>query len=244
MLPSDLRQEFGSEDLAHRFLTAATAAQKKQLVTYVRGVKRKRADAAERPVAAKLLQSKKIYIDPRVPLPRAQLDGRLEELGASAEPSRERAEVFVVPDVTQPGQRVLWNAALAGLLVVSLPYFIDGQGPVLAYQCALRLRRTVWISEDFRTAHPSIIAIIVARLASASRGAQWTVAQDLQHFQRAVDRCTQQRRSLTEVPAFVTHDEYARGEVALGGKRLTSEAALGFLAKLHRGVSSIGVCKR
>ena len=97
------------------------------------------------------------------------LDGVLDAVGATAEPVRQTADAFVVPNVTQPGQRALLNAGLAGGIVLSLPSLVTGVGPRVSYCRALETRRIVWFSETFQHYHPGLMAIFLARLAEKNR---------------------------------------------------------------------------
>ena len=73
-----------------------------------------------------------------------------------------------MPDVTQPGQRALLNAGLAGSVVLSLPSLATGVGPRACYMRALDVRRVVWFSGEFQHAHPTLVNICLARLALAA----------------------------------------------------------------------------
>ena len=78
-----------------------------------------------------MLRGKRTHVDcaVRAKASRAALDRALDAVGATAEPDRETADAFLVPNVAQPGQRVLLNAGLAGGIVLSLPSLITGVGP-------------------------------------------------------------------------------------------------------------------
>ena len=112
---------------------------------------------------------------------RAALDRALDAVGATAEPARETADAFLVPNVTQPGQRVLLNAGLAGGIVLSLPSLITGVGPRVSYRRALETRRVVWFSETFQHSHPALMTIFLARLAEARRNL-WAIVPDREDF--------------------------------------------------------------
>ena len=137
--------------------------------------------------AAEALRGKRVHVDSAV-ASRAALDGALEAVGATAEPARETADAFLVPSVTQPGQRVLLNAGLAGGIVLSLPSLITGVGPRVSYRRALETRRVVWFSDTFQHNHPALMTIFLARLAEARRN-RWQVEPEREVFLERVRRC-------------------------------------------------------
>jgi hypothetical protein len=79
---------------------------------------------------------------------------------------RVRAGVFVVPDVTEPGQRNSICAVLSGALVATPPYITScgERGPSLHYEAAIRKRRFVWCSPEFIARHSAVYDIISARM--------------------------------------------------------------------------------
>ena len=110
-----------------------------------------------------MLLGKRVHVDSVVSsvVPGSVLDGALASFSAEYEPVRERADVFLVLDVTQPGQRVLLNACLAGLTLMSLQCLLpsNGVGPRVTYKRAVKTRRVVWFSPEFMIRQGSLMDI-------------------------------------------------------------------------------------
>ncbi len=135
MLPQEVVQEFGQEDVATAFQRVILSADKKGVAEY-RGRKHSLQQLQrERPTALATLGGKRLFIDrcAAATIAPNRLDDRLNELGAAAEPVSEKADCFIVSHVTNLGQRVLWNICL----LVKLRCRCSGTGPVVAYASQL-----------------------------------------------------------------------------------------------------------
>ena len=93
-----------------------------------------------------------------------EVRSRLRALRAERVSSRDDADVFLLRDVTRPSQRVMWNAMLGGLALISIPFFRGQAGPMVRYQAALNLHRNVWFSDKFIDRHPALAKTIVSRM--------------------------------------------------------------------------------
>eukprot|EP00969_Alexandrium_andersonii_P055271 2435874-Alexandrium_andersonii.AAC.1 len=71
---------------------------------------------------------------------------------------RADADVFVLPDVTLPGQRCKLSAVMKGNTLCTFSRVIDGTGR--------GRKKAAWRSEAFIEKHPALRKIIVARVAS------------------------------------------------------------------------------
>ncbi len=242
LLPHEVTQEFGSEDVATALRTAIVSAEKKGIAAYVRKKQRLQQLQRKRPAALATLCGKRIFIDrvAAATIARNRLDDRLTELGAAAEPVRENADCFLVSDVTNPGQRVLWNVMLAGGAVVSVQFFLTGTGPVVAYASSLRIRRKVWFSEAFKAAHPVLMNIVTVRCAAA--GVKWKVVPNREALLTEARRNHDAGRSATMTLVFLAAGEIGEGAFAFT-KRLTSQTAPTFLTIVRRDASNTGMCK-
>ena len=141
-----------------------------------------------------------------------------------------------MPNVAQPGQRVLLNAGLAGGIVLSLPSLITGVGPRVSYRRALETRLVVWFSETFQHSHPALMTIFLARLAEARRN-RWTVVPEREDF---LDRVRHNSRKTLFV-GFVAKREL--GDDALqGAKLLTADTLVSCFATFARLRSSTAMC--
>ena len=69
----------------------------------------------------------------------ASVQQALTELGCSRVYDRMAAATFVTQDLSQPGTRSTWIAALKGCNIVSREFVASGRGPALAYKAARRL---------------------------------------------------------------------------------------------------------
>ena len=81
---------------------------------------------------------------------------RLSNVQREEEPSK--AEAFLVKDVTQPSQVVLWHAALQGRWIISSTLGPrQSFGPWLKLQAALLAsEHDIWVTPSFQAAHPRL----------------------------------------------------------------------------------------
>ena len=242
LLPAEQRAEFGSEAGASAAQITATAADEERMRAYLRA--HGRTVALRKKPAPLCLSNKRVYIDRKTvaSLPGTRLDDRLAELQATAEPVRERADTFVLQDLTAPGQRVLWNVMLAGGTLVSLPYLLTGTGPVLSYKRAVSTRRSVWISEAFHLAHPTLVNIMIIRLA-AGPPVRWKIMASREEFVAAAARNRAAARSTWAFLAFVCASQMGDADLA-PAKRVAADTATAFLAELERERCAAGMCCR
>lgn len=155
------------------------------------------------------LSGMKAYIQSMEPeILRAEARRSLLEKGLIITENRLEAKMFVVVDVLEPGLRNKWSAVLAGALLVSVRRLLHGSGPFIKYKPALRIPQEVWMSDNFRSAHPDIAALI--QQASTSPGSRWSmVAGDVENFREHVlvrEPARGLRRS-SVVAGLVTKDE-------------------------------------
>ena len=238
LTPAEQIVEFGSVEGAQQVLAASTYLSKKSVGEHFRKSQRKKASRSRAEPAAAALRGKRVHVDSAVrgKASHAALDRALDAVGATAEPDRATADAFLVPNVAQPGQRVLVNAGLAGGIVLSRSSLITGVGPRVSYRRALETRRAVWFSEAFQHSHPALMAIFWARLAEARQN-RWAVAPGLEDFCDRARRNARKRMFL----GFVTKREV--GDHALRvATVLTSETMLPFLATVDRLGSSTAAC--
>ncbi len=73
------------------------------------------------------------------------------------------ASLFIVQNPGQAGMRARWAAALRGHSLITPRVWLTGMGPTIRYVGAMRRcrpHRVVWVSADFRRAHPGIWTIM------------------------------------------------------------------------------------
>ena len=109
------------------------------------------------------------------------------------------ADTFVVPNVTQLGQRIQWCTMLVGSCVCDLKCLISGgkTGSSVAFKAAVSSRRSVWCSDSFKEAHHEIHAILCHAVGLPHSNWRWVGRDALKH-----------RRARTgEIVAFVSSVE-------------------------------------
>ena len=134
------------------------------------------------------LAGQKLYID------KAKVDvgdpasfkGLLRRHSCTEAGSRSSATMFVV-DMEAIGQRIKWHC-MAGLSCCDLSYVISNgeRGLLTTYEDATRTRRHVWISDNFKAAHPELQAIIASL--AARPDADWIIVGDKDKVNRSSDR--------------------------------------------------------
>ena len=94
--------------------------------------------------------------------------------------TRLSADVFVVPNVTQLGQRIQWCAMLAGRVVCDVKCLISGgtSGSSLAFKSAVSSRKLVWCSDNFREAHVELYNILCHCAALPQSNWRWLVSKE------------------------------------------------------------------
>ncbi len=166
----------------------------------------KKVRALLRPPGAPILGGKKIYVEKvnvgtigawRCLLARAR---------ATQVHDRLVADIYVVADPANPGQRVKWCTFLAGRSVCTLDYIQSAgeRGTALTYQQAVNSRRHVWISQNFKNNHAELYAILVCMMKVP--GSQWRLMESRSAFVDLARRRSAQRHG-GEAVAFITSSE-------------------------------------
>ena len=124
LLPAEQTTLFGSEEAAQRAAAASSYLQSKKISTYMRKQTLKRHRRGNACTFQDVVCGKRVYdvVDGRLVaavLGASALESVLADNAASAEPVREKAQCFLVPDLSSPGQRVLLNAGLSGGTLLS-----------------------------------------------------------------------------------------------------------------------------
>ena len=88
--------------------------------------------------------------------------------GARVVDRRSDAQIFVMGDVGNPGQKARWAAALYGATLVSAQLMLSAgqEGPYISFKAAVTTRRLIWMSEGFKRRHPIVSGIIIEAAAS------------------------------------------------------------------------------
>jgi hypothetical protein len=169
-----------------------------------------------------------VYVDPRVDTP--ELQANLRKAGRRAG-SRDTVHVFVVEDVTNPGQRCHWCAVLNGGYLVTPRFFTDGdhQGPIICLKAASSTRWTIHMTDMFRAKHSEIARVL-------TNVAGWKV---IEHFQE-YSANYQKKRDKASMALLKRKSE----AVALRKHVYDADQFLRFLRHVVRKESKMGVCKR
>ena len=103
----------------------------------------------------------------------------LTKLGCNMVQERTLAKVIIVRDLSDLGVRTKWCAALAGNYVTTVGTLEHGRGHLCLYHGACHaVRRTLWLSPQFRDRHPKVVGILQTLAFSTEavdNGSQWTL---------------------------------------------------------------------
>ena len=88
------------------------------------------------------------------------------------------ADIFLLQDVSAPGQRTAWCLALGGGVAVDTVYIESGgtAGVAVNYKRSLRQKRKCWLSGGFRDTHPVLTNIVETMIAKP--GGKWILLDD------------------------------------------------------------------
>lgn len=106
------------------------------------------------------------------------LSKALAALGCPVVLDRTKAKVMIVNDLADLGMRTKWCAALVGGYVTTAATLEHGRGALLLYHEARCMRRTLWLSMQFRERHPKVVSILQALAFgedAVTNGSQWTL---------------------------------------------------------------------
>ena len=86
---------------------------------------------------------------------------------------RTTAEIFIVQNVHQPGQRIAWCSILSGSTLCTSEFLRSSghAGIAVSYRRAVATRRQIWCSPDFIAKHASVYEIL--RLKSREANSNW-----------------------------------------------------------------------
>ena len=147
--------------------------------------------------------------------------------------NRLRADIYIVDDVSHPGQRVQWCAFLAGRPLCTVEYVRSGgeTGVVLQYKASVANRRQIWISEAFKLKHVELYAII-STLGKAV-GRKWISIDDGAVFMDLATRRAAAGRP-GEVVGFVTNAEKRSEDSEISNSKAHNHTNINLSTKLVR----------
>jgi len=142
------------------------------------------------------------------------------------------ADVFIVANATNPGERIRLLAGAKGLLVISAGRVLHDLGPFLQLEKAARLRRRIWATDAWQAKHPKLWAMIadMARMLHS----KWVVALSLESFQA---HAAKERTSKTE--CLLLDVAAGRDEQPAGAQPLGKESFLKAIFVVNRAASCL-----
>ena len=156
-----------------------------------------------KPSRAILCAGQHVFVDKRITISDASL--QLKEFVRCVDPSV--ADVFVVPDVANIGQRISWYAGLNGCAVTVKDTICHAKthGVVKVFNKATATKRVVWMSDNFIASH-AIIATIV-NSAAVKAGSKWVMVGSREDFVRRARALA--RKAPTQALALINKSEMA-----------------------------------
>ena len=88
-----------------------------------------------------------------------QLRQRLARADLHVVNSRVGADVLLVANPTEPGERVLWAAIFRGGHVTAPAVFLKGHGPAITYAAMFSKRRHIYFTAKFKEKHAVLYSI-------------------------------------------------------------------------------------
>lgn len=83
------------------------------------------------------------------------------------------ANVFIVSDVTHPGQRVQWQAMFRTCRIVSLQMLLSGHGPWIQMAPNFTTSHYLHVTDDFEKEHAYLTGIVKKRLRTKEKDMRW-----------------------------------------------------------------------
>mmetsp|Transcript_152060 Transcript_152060/g.265051 ORF Transcript_152060/g.265051 Transcript_152060/m.265051 type:complete len:1079 (-) Transcript_152060:116-3352(-) len=118
---------------------------------------------------------------------------------------RTQASIFVVDDVSNPGQRTQWCASLLGAWVLSPKAFLHEEQAVLKYKPYIETYRQVWMSDLFLERH-AVIADILRKVTKVENS-KWTLLQSRKEFLRIYADASKRGRGSNIVALFAKKED-------------------------------------
>ena len=102
------------------------------------------------------------------------------------------ANAFIVEDITNPGQRVQWQAMFRTCRVISLQMLLSGNGPWCQMEPNFSTSHYLHMTDDFQKQHDHLAAIVRKRLQDKEKEMRWKLA-DFRHLEEKTNSATRQR---------------------------------------------------
>ena len=178
-----------------------------------------------------------VFVEPALAV--EDLMRKIVAVGARSTTHRTDANVFIVTDVTNLGQRSSWCLALGGGFACTPAYVTEGptKGVALAFKPAVKTRRLFCMSDAFIAAHP-VLSNIVAAKASQRPLSTWKPLTEDEICARVVGAPACKKAQFLVLMGVGEDAKFAAIK-----NRFTADTALSdFLQKPDFGASCMNVC--
>ena len=129
-----------------------------------------------------------------------------------------------------------WAATLLGSWVLTPSMITDGSGPALKYKSALLVKRSVWVSDMFRSTHPDIWLVILESIHRCP-AQKWNLLHSAADYAHAKVKAMNAKHS-SQVLAFCTEDEVDANQLL---HVFSSQAFLSFIKVIDVARTTLGL---
>ncbi len=149
------------------------------------------------------------------------------------------ATVAITTNPWQPAlQQLHWFARLIGAWVVAPTVYMGlASGPALKFMPSLQTKRSVWVSDNFKTSHPALWLLILELATRLGGDCKWKFLGSAHDFAASKARALARKQGATVV-ALVTDAEAATNPLQ---HVFDPEAFLSFVGKVDRARTSLGL---
>ena len=177
------------------------------------------------------IAGKTVFIDPGLPTPasncvaRAVRQWSLKRVGKD---ERHLVDLYMVSDLSKPGQRTSWAVSLTGGRVAVEQFLVSGgtAGASVVYKPTLATKMCLWMARNF-IKHHAALASIVRKSMSGYKGNRWTLILKQQDFTDRYAAAVKAKRN-REVIALVTKSQKNKDRDPPLSSTLPSERSIKF----------------
>ena len=166
-----------------------------------------------------------------------QLSRRLARADLHVVNSRVAADVLLVANPTEPGERVLWAAIFRGGHVTAPAVFLKGHGPAITYAAMFYERRHIYFTDKFKEKHAVLYSIAHAIITEKRPARQLRLVNEEDALLDLKAKAEAKKRG-REVIGVGTQGEVTDGA---GGGYLRSKTDFIEWAR-HLSVTAVGQC--
>lgn len=190
---------------------------------YVATVRRRQ--SVFEPRAPPALDQKRVFVEPNVDICEPRLRSAMRASGMERVADRLQADIFVVRNPAQVGQRTAWCCGMLGGMITTSEFILSGgrRGAAVAYSPGYRFRRTVFCTDRFRDSHPTVFEIL--QDTSRRRGHKWRWLQSLEDVTSMSQQYKRTGRLAELIVLACTEEVKHPGEATLRNKETNTEGA-------------------